>query len=183
MIISWLRFLKSMGFILISCAIVVALLFTIWEFVIGPTSANAFINKYLLNPQFQGEPEITVEMVGALITILQKTILWEFIVIIGISAVWLGAANFIPVNKPGEASNWVWAWYMIFLFGAALSALVPIYQLQINGDELLRSERVIPIILILIFLYTIIFYFIGSLLATPRHMITSVPLATRIIWK
>ena len=56
MIISWLRFLKSMGFILVSCAIVVALLFTIWEFVIGPTSANAFINKYLLNPQFQGEP-------------------------------------------------------------------------------------------------------------------------------
>jgi len=184
LIVSWIRFVKSIGTVAVVCAISILLIFIFWEFAVGPTNANAFINKYLLNPELQGDdPAFTEAVVSDLIALIQKSIVAEFAAIFVVSSIWLAIANFIHINRPGDAITWVWVWYMVLLLGAAVSAVIPIFTFQEQGDDLMRGERVIPFVIAFIVFFGAFFYFIGSLLATPRHMITSIPLAARILFK
>ncbi len=184
MIVSWIRFVKSIGIVAVVCAISIFLIIIFWEFAVGPTSANAFVNKYLLNPELQGDdPAFTEALVSDLIELVQNMIVAEFAAIFVMSLIWLAVANFIHINRPGDAITWVWVWYMVFLLGAAVSAGIPIFAFQEKGDDLIRGERVIPFVIAFIAFFGAFFYFIGSLLATPRHMITSIPLAARILFK
>jgi len=184
MMVSWVRFIKSIGTIAVACTVSIFLIFILWEFAVGPTSANAFVNKYLLNPELQGDdPTFTEAVVGDLIAIIQGAVIAEFTAIFVFSLIWLAVANFIHINRPGDAITWVWVWYMVFLLGAAVSAVIPIFSFQEQGDDLMRAERIIPFVMAFIVFFGAFFYFIGSLLATPRHMITAIPLATRILFK
>jgi hypothetical protein len=184
MMVSWIRFVKSIGIVALICALSITVIFIIWEFAVGPTSQNALINKYLLNPELQvDDPAFTEAVVGDLIALIQQSILAEFLGIFIISAIWLAVANFVRVNRPGDASTWVWVWYMVCLLGAAASAVIPIFAFQEQGDDLMRPERIIPFVIGFILFFGAFYYFVGSLLATPKHMINAIPLATKILFK
>ena len=183
MVVSWIRFVKSIGVVALLCALSIALIFVVWEFAVGPTTQNAFILKYIINPDMLDDPETNEYYVGQLSKMCQLATLSQFGNIFIFSVIWLAVANFVHINKPGDGNTWIWVWIMVFLVGAAVSAIIPIYIFQEEADGLMRGERVIPFVIIFIIVFSAFYYFIGSLLATPKHMVTAIPLATKILFR
>ena len=131
--LSWIRVIKSIGVLALVCVVSIALIFILWEFAVGPANGNLIVSKYLLNPELQGDPEITEALVGELITLIQQAILLEIVVIFIICAAWIMLSRFKNLG-----------WFLLVL-GVLASALIPINLFQEQGDEFMRAELMTPV--------------------------------------
>ena len=188
---SLLRFGKSLGIVTLACALFVALLAVIWQFLVGVETSLQFIVTNLLAEQFAEDPDVARDLASSLSILIQYTVLAVFGVTLCASASWLAITNFVHVNGHGEADTWLWARFIVILtrfivilIGAAVSAAVPIYIFKFgdfDGGDLLREHLVILSVLYSVIVFAVFFMLFGSLLATPKHMRTAVPLASKLL--
>jgi len=181
---SLLRFGKSLGIVTLACALFIVLLAVIWQVLVGVETSLQFVVTNLLAEQFAEDPDVARDLASSLSILIQYTVLAVFGVTLCASASWLAIANFVHVNGPGEADTWLWAWIIVILIGAAVSAAVPIYFFKVgdfDGGDLLREHLVILSVLYSVIVFAVFFLLFGSLLATPRHMRTAVPLASKLL--
>ena len=174
---SLIRFGKSISVIAAVCVALVLILLLAWQLV-GAESGYKFVIRNLLTPAF-AEGELGREMAMELVSQLQQTIILCIAIMFVASAGWLAFANFIPVARPGEARNWAWVWFAIFVAGALASGAITAFTFFVKTD-LLRPDQVVPSVIFSILAYSIVYFVFGSLLATPAHMRTAVPLATNL---
>lgn len=174
---SLLRFAKSIGIIASVCILLILAFFLTWQ-LSGAESGYRFVIRNLLSGDFAGDDIFAKEMAIDLVFEIQQTVLFCIGIIFLASAAWLAFANFVPVTRPGEARNWVWVWFAILISGAVASGAIPSIMFLMETD-LLRADQIMPSVFLSIIIYGIVFFVFGSLLATPAHMRTAVPLATK----
>jgi hypothetical protein len=133
--------------------------------------------------EYAQQTDMARSLASSLSRLIQYTVLAVFGVTLCASASWLAIANFVHVNGPGEADTWIWAWFIVILIGAAVSATVPIYFFEVGDFDggLLSENLVIPSVLYSVIVFAVFFMLFGSLLATPKHMRTAVPLASKLL--
>ena len=176
---SVMRFLTSTLIVAGLLFIALVLLVAVFLLGIGMDDWYRFAIGNLIQLEQADEAEIAKELAEDLTVYLQHAVIGNFGAVFCASLVWLIIANFMPVNKPGDAGDYVWAWIVILLLGAAGSVFVTLAFLIFEAD-FMKPSLMVTAIFISIIVFCIVYYFIGSVLATPKHMRTAVPFAARI---
>ena len=175
------RFGKSVGLVAATYALILLMIFVVWRLA-GVESGYRYIIKHLLSSEFASDPEFAKEMAIDLGVFIQVTVLSTFGTLFIASIIWLAIASFVRIDRPGDARTWVWAWFIVFLIGVAVNVGVPTYIFTVVTD-LLRLDQLLLTVILSLAVFSLCFLLIGSILATPRHMRTAIPLISKIYKK
>jgi len=143
----WMSLIRPIVVVTLLCILTFFFFSSLWS-IVGFHNINAFIDifvessiyKYVLTPELRvlGDPAFHEAVAFDLFLLVQQSILAVIKVIFIVNIAWIILSKYRPMGG------------FLLILGAFGSALIAFLQFQDQGDDLIRSELMIPFIIIFV---------------------------------